>query len=196
MGISLQLPQGSPWRTVLRVCILLLAEAAVIAMLRDAPLVVLAATVVIALLALAVLELEVKISALGRWIFIAAIAVLGITYLGFAGYAINHAHQQNLISEKLESLRSRGLVLQQRPELSGMNAFEYADWQKQIAQWRDDTADYLERNLGVAAKTRFLITAGRLSFSYGSNQQLNQELNTTDGLGKNLQDVIDSRRPH
>ena len=34
MGISLQLPEGSPWRTILRVCLILLAEAAVIAMLK------------------------------------------------------------------------------------------------------------------------------------------------------------------
>lgn len=190
MGISLQLPEGSPWRTVARVCIILLAEAAVITMLRDAPLLFQAATVVIAILALIVLEAETKI---GGRVFALLVGGLGLIYLCFVGYAINHAYQAIAIDRKLQTLRSDGLAIEQRPH-TAMNTFEYADWQKQIDSWRGETADYLRGHIGGAAENRFLSTMGRLSYSYGSNQQLNSEINMVDSLGKNLQDIIDSRR--
>ncbi len=191
MGISLQLPEGSPWRTVARVCIILLAEAAVITMLRDAPLLFQVATVVIALLALIVLEAETKIE--GR-IFALLIATLGLIYLCFVGYAINHAYQAIAIDQKLQTLRSDGLTIQERPHTGAMNAFEYADWQKQIDRWRGETAEYLQGHVGGAAENRFLNTMGRPTYSYGgASEQLNSEINLVDSLGKNLQDIIDSR---
>jgi hypothetical protein len=155
MGISLQLPQGSPWRTILRVCIILLAEAAVITMLRDSPLLFQVATVVVAILALVVLEAETKI---GGQVFAVLVGALGLAYLCFVGYAISHAYQQMTIDRKLETLRSEGLAIQQRPQTGGMNPFEYTDWQKQIDSWRGETAKYLQEHAGGGAENRFLDT--------------------------------------
>jgi hypothetical protein len=192
VGISLQLPEGSPWRTILRVCIILLAEAAVITMLRDSPRLFQVATVAIAMLALIVLEAETKIRG---WVFTLLIGALGLAYLCFVGYAVNYAYQEIAIDRKLQTRRSEGLTIQQRPQTGGMTAFEYADWQKQLDQWRGETAKYLRDQIGGAAENRFLNTMGRPSYSYGgATQQLNSEINTVDSLGKNLQDIIDSRR--
>jgi hypothetical protein len=194
MGISLQIPAGSPWRTVFRVCLLLLSEGAVIALLRDAPLSFLAATAVIPLLGVVLLETEEKFSAGKRWLFVSGLGILALAYGCFVGYAIIHASDELAIGRTLDSFRSEGLVLQNRPSEAGMNAFEYSDWQKRIEQWRVETAKYLSDNVGDAAKNRFLNVTGRMSFNYGNaSPQLNHEINMIDWLGKNLQDIIDSR---
>lgn len=163
-------------------------------MLRDAPLLFLAATAVVPLLAVAVLELEAKISAVRPWLFATSISVIAVLYVGFVGYAVGHASNELAIARKLDLLRSKGLTIQERPQTAGMNPFEYADWKNQIEQWRNETAKYLEDYVGDAAKTRFLSTSGRLSMSYGgATPELNTQLNLLDWRGKNLQEIIDTR---
>ena len=165
-----------------------------IAMLRDAPLSFLAATAIVPLLVVAVVELESKLSAVKSWLFVALIGALAAVYIRFVAYAINHASRGIAIGIKLETFRNEGLLLEQKTRTS-MTAFEYADWQKQLGQWQDKTADYLNENVGDAAKNRFLSTLGRGSLSYGSDQQFNSFLNALVGQGKNLQDIIDGH-PH
>jgi hypothetical protein len=124
--------------------------------------------------------------------FPALLGTSGAVFAGFIVFAMVHGHQQSVITERLDTLRSEGLLLEQKPQ-TGMNAFEYADWQKELNQWQDGTANYLKENIGDVAKNRFISTMGRGSLSYVADQQFNGFLNALVWRGKNLQEIIDGR---
>src|ERR1700738_4969344 len=103
MSSSLQLPEGSPWRTIVRVSLLLLSEGALIAMLRDAPPLFLFATAVVPLLAVIVLELEGKFKANKQWLFATSIVFLAVVYGGFVTYAIKHSIAETAKRENIHT---------------------------------------------------------------------------------------------
>ena len=80
MGVSLQLPEGSSWRTAIRVALLLLSEDAIIAMLKDAPIEFLAATAVMPLLAVVALETHDKIKPARTWPLTIILTLLLLVY--------------------------------------------------------------------------------------------------------------------
>jgi hypothetical protein len=130
-----------------------------------------------------------------RWAFQTVLGVSGVVFAGFVAFAIMHAHNQFVITEKLDNFRSDGLLLEEAVR-KGMNAFEYSDWQKHIDEWSETTGSYLKENVSDVTKNRFLNTIGRLGLSWGTDQELNNHLNTVIGRGKNLQEIIDGRSHH
>jgi predicted PurR-regulated permease PerM len=191
--MAFQVPIELTWRNLFKASFLAIGDAALIATIKDQSFGLLAAMVLASVIGFVALVKEDWLRAKHPWAFQAVLGVSGAVFAGFIAFAIMHAHQQSVITEKLDGLRSEGLILEEKPRTS-MNAFEYTDWQKQIGLWSEVTSNYLNENIGDVAKNRFLNTLGRLSMSYGPDQQLNGYLNTLVGRGKNLQEIIDGRR--
>jgi hypothetical protein len=168
MGISLQLPEGSPGRTILRVLLLLLAEAALITLVKDAPYFVVIATALCPIAALALLESEnwIKHPLLPAFRKIAIVAV-SIVYFGFVIFAIVHAAQRERANRELEDIYSRMSIfakteadLINREKKDGDYFKDVAQYRTDYETWEKQTANWLEENLSSTAREKFLDYSG------------------------------------
>lgn len=178
MGISLQAPpEGSPWRTVLRVALLFLVEAALIALIKDAPIAILIATVFCAFAALATLEGEAWLNKRHRLGFSIAIFVVSAVYLSLVAYGVVHATNEEIAKHKIKALYAEGapfldLAHEVEEFKSQPEDFKTArdrkadDLVAEVRNWTDKTSTWLRDNLGETAKQRFLDTSDLKSFCW------------------------------
>jgi hypothetical protein len=198
MGISLQLPAGSPWRTVLRVCLILLAEAAVIAMLKDAPLYFQAATVITALFMLAVLEAENRLKQIHPRLFtISAIivaAVYGCLCVSAIQYSIHESARREDIIEHLQKFYSEAADFHRRG-VAALNApdEEFNKLGKEVDLWGTATGKWILEHMGRAALDRVIQTSNS-SLSYtGVTRERNNAVMNLRTLQENIGHLIDGR---
>jgi hypothetical protein len=187
--MGFQPPIELTWRNLFKASFLAIGDAALIAMIKDAELSLQLALVVASIIGFVALVKEDWLRAKHPVAFQFVLGVSAAIFLGFIIFATSHAYRERLIDKKLDELRSQGLEIYERPKQSTVDTLE---WQKQVDQWRDSTAKYLEENIGIDAKKRFLITVGRPSYSYGA-PAIDHQMNVADWSVKNLQDIIESR---
>ena len=191
--MAIQIPIELTWRNLFKASFLAIGDAALIAMIKDTSIALQTAMVVASIIGFTALVKEDWLRARGRYAFQSVLAISGLTFIVFVAFAIIHAFKENALALKLDELKNRGLLLEQRPFESGMNVYEFSDWKKQSDEWRKETSDYLESHIGVSAKSRFRTTVGRLTLNYSNaSPELNSEINSLDSSNKNLQEIIDN----
>jgi hypothetical protein len=182
MGISLQLPEGSPWRTVIRVCLLLLSEGAVIAMLRDAPLLFLVATAIVPVSVVAVLELDDRFKPNKRWLVTASIISLAVIYGGFVTYAVRKSIQSSALTRARDSHRAEVSTRLKafydesnmlfRESMGVKTSNEYTIYDAKAEDFSRRLEKWVTENMGSAANARLLryTMAPNLTFKNAINQ--------------------------
>ena len=206
MGISLQPPSsGSPWQTALRVAVLFLAEAGLIALIKDAAISVLIATVVCALIVLGLLEGEPKLRRLHRSAFTVTILLVSAIYLYFVGYAIVHAMERDRANQELVRIyTSMSPYFRTAGELNNATVKDakysaaVAQYQQDFEDWQKKTADWLEENLSPAAKQQFFDVSNIQFRCWGPpgqcrDMQVSGTLEEFNNAKRNLQIIMQNR---
>jgi hypothetical protein len=192
--MAFQPPIELTWRNLFKASFLAIGDAALIAMIKDTPIALQTAMVVASIIGFTALVKEDWLRAKHRYAFQVILTVSGLIFVVFIAFAISHGFTARAIDYKLDDLRNRGLVLEQRPFESGLDASEFSDWKKKIDEWKKETAGYLETHIGASAKNRVQATVGHPSFNYNNaSPELNHEINSLGWFNKNLQEIIDGR---
>src|SRR5258708_23756824 len=176
-------------------------------MIKDTPLTVLIATALCALAALAVLEGEGWLSRRHPRAFTSAIVAVSAIYLGFVGYAIEHAVRRAATNEALTKLyistaplleagQSLGKHMPQSndPEfLKSIDQFEL-DW----LNWNEKARSWLASNLGDAAREQLLDVSTIPVYclgppNQGCNTTFSSTLNQVINAKNNLAIIMQSR---
>jgi hypothetical protein len=167
MGISLQLPEASPWRTIVRVLLLLLAEGSLITLIKDAPFFVVVATVLCPLVVLILLEIDGRLK--GRYSppFLVGISIIGLIYAGFIGYAIEHTMQRDGVNRELVSIYSSmapffkaGTDLNKLVKSDPEYPKAVSQYQQDYEAWEQKTGEWLAKNISQAAAEQFVDLSG------------------------------------
>ena len=79
-----------------------------------------------------------------------------------------------------------------RPLPKDMSPEDFKKYQEECDAWLNQTINWIEKNMGDAAKARFLDTGGSLSFSYSAaiNEKHNNIIGAIVTYRKNLQTLI------
>ena len=163
------------------------------------------ATVVCAVAGLFVLEAEGWLQKRHRYGFTTIIVIVSAVYLGFVGFAINHAVERAATKAGLKAISSASTPLIDRqiplapknnetaPTLNGaaVDQFErdYLDWERTSAAW-------IREHLGDAAHDHFLDRSNITSFSqWGlvADFKYDHLRNLLSGERRNLISIMESR---
>jgi hypothetical protein len=192
--MAFQPPIELTWRNLFKASFLAIGDAALIAMIKDTPIALQTAMVVASIIGFTALVKEDWLRSFYRYAFQIVLTFSGLIFVIFIAFAISHGFTERAVDQKLDDLKNRGLVLEQRPFESGLNSSEFSDWKEKIDEWKKETGDYLGSYIGASAKNRFQITVGHPSFNYNNaSPELNHEINTLGWFNKNLQEIIDGR---
>jgi hypothetical protein len=140
--MGFQPPIELTWRNLFKASFLAIGDAALIAMIKDTSIALQTAMVVASIIGFTALVKEDWLRARGRYALQSVLAISGLIFTVFVAFAIMHALKENAVALKLDELKNQGLLLEQRPFESGMNAYEFSDWKKQSDEWKKETADY------------------------------------------------------
>jgi hypothetical protein len=170
MGISLQLPPSSPWRTVFRVCLLLLAEGGLIAMLKDAPLYFQIATVIAAVVMLVVFEAEERLGKVHPRLFVAAAAIIFVIYGALSVSAVRYSMNESARRENIHTHLSKfyvdlGNLIEQRLP-NDISPADFAKYQTNAETTVNDIGTWIKGNMGDAALARFADRSGMQGGQY------------------------------
>jgi hypothetical protein len=181
------------WRSLARIGLGFAGEYALLALIEEAPAALKIATVICAVAGLFILETESRLRK--RRAFVGAIVAVCVIYFGFIGYAVNHVYQETAIEKRLHQLSVQGITFQTNPFPNRTPSMEeLQQWADSIDVWKNTTATYLQDNLGDYERERFLNIRGMPMFSYGgASTEVNQLLNISVNLHKNLTSIIESR---
>lgn len=138
--MPIQLPIPFTWKSLFKICLLVVAEGSVLALIRDAAVSLQVATIVAAIAAFAALEVEERLRVQHRHLFPATLIIAGGIWLGFIGYAVVHAvnrenkqHQLEAIYVAAEPLVTRANSLAAIPNVSRDSQI-FKDYMSDIAQ--------------------------------------------------------------
>jgi hypothetical protein len=198
MGISLQLPPNSPWRTIIRVCLLLLAEAAVIAMLRDAPLYFQIATVIAAILMLAILETEDRLGKIHPRIFLAAFIPVFMIYGALCASAVKYSLDASAKRENIHKHLSQfyvemgSLIDESLP--ANISPSDFSSYQNNANSIVGNIGQWIKDNMGDAALARFWDRGGMMQgrYSLAVNDMHNTMIMNQMRLRQNLLAMLES----
>jgi hypothetical protein len=198
MGISLQLPAGSPWRTILRVCLILLAEAAVIAMLKDAPIYFQVATVVAALAMLVVLESEDRLVKTHRRLFVVVAACIFVVYVALCAsavkYSLDVSAKREDIHEHLSQFYVEMGILIDKNLPANISPGDFANYQDNANSIVSNIGQWIKDNMGDAAFARFWDRSGMMQgrYSLAVNDMHNTMILNQIRLRQNLLTMLES----
>lgn len=178
------------WRSLIIIGLAWAAEYALLELIGEANLALKVATILCAIAALFILEIEQWFAGGHRFYFRAGIIIVSILYLCFVGYAIKYAYDRYSAHQYLEESYTQGAEIRQAPFKGDVNV---QDWTKKLQAWRDETSSYLKDNVGGMAYDKFLIT-GKGTVQYSKDEALNYGLNQASDLLANLESIIVSGR--
>jgi predicted PurR-regulated permease PerM len=125
-------------------------EYALLSLIEDSPEILKFATIFCSLGALAILEFREWIEQKRPGLFVHAIAAVFIIYLGFIGYAVHIVLHKQYIRSELQNIYSASTSwTRERTQALAIHT-------AQIRQWEDESANWIEENLGNAARDQFL----------------------------------------
>ena len=201
-----QVPLDLTWRTLFEASLLVVGDAALVAMIRDAPLVLLFAMVLASFGAFWALHFEDWLRAKHPLVFQGILGVCGLIFLGFVVFAANHSIQEELTKRGLKTLYAEAgpfIVTANDIEAMPFNTSEAIavrqkkidDLVADINSWDDKTASWLRHNLGETARERFLDTANLPTFCWTNdcNEYLGRPLNRLVNRKKNLSAVLENQ---
>ncbi len=161
--VSPALDEAITWRSVTRIGLGFAAEYALLALIEDAPAALKIATVICAVAGLFVLETENWFHRQHKRLFISSIAALVAIYLCFIAYAAAHAlgkqHRQAQLREIYVAgnlLKDRELNIEPGGTGGSYEAKDVTQLEADVVSWRNETAIWLAKNYGPAARVRFL----------------------------------------
>ena len=178
------------WRSLILIGLAWAAEYALLGLIADANLPLRVATILCALAALFILEIQQWYGGMYRYQFAFGIIILTILYLFFVGYAVKYAYDRYVVRQYFEESYTHGADIRQAPFKGDVNV---QDWTKKLQAWRDETASYLKDNVGGMAYEKFLNT-GRGGLQYSKDETLNFGINQASDLLANLESIIVSGR--
>jgi len=121
--MAFQPPIELTWRNLFKASFLAIGDAALIAMIKDAPVSLQFAMVLASIIGFAALVKEEWLHSQHRYAFQTVLGISGAIFSVFVAFAIAHGFNEYAVAIKLDELKNRGLVLEQRPFESGMNAY-------------------------------------------------------------------------
>ena len=178
-----------------------------IALIKDAPISILIATIISALAALAILEMEAWLTQKHRSAFTVSVFVVSVIYLGFVGFAIGHAIQREAANrgliQKYESaapLFKQGKSLIEHHLTSADAEFlkSIDQFHEDYDQWGRETSEWLVANLGNPASEQFLDMSTLPTYCWGPpmegcNIKLSGTYNALINAKKNLAIIMQNR---
>jgi hypothetical protein len=167
------------WRTIARIGLVWAAEYALLALIEDSPAAVKLATLVCALLALLTLQFEDRVRSLKRTLFRDVMFALGVIYSAFIVYAVVHVYDRESARRTAKELYVSSSEMMNRqlpvaadvPNGGSYDAKAVTQVADDAATWRKNTAEWLGKNLGEAARERFLDVSGFPSLCWGPKYQ-------------------------
>jgi hypothetical protein len=149
------------WKNLCSAGLLLAAEYEVLALIEDAPAIIKGATVVCDIAALAVMQFETGLRQRANNLYAVLLSGVFAFYLAFIAYAMVHTYHQSEMHDALDNyyIASGELYDEVQPFLLSSDAppkETIVKWRADIGKWRDDTAQYIDLNLGAADRDRFL----------------------------------------
>jgi hypothetical protein len=163
-------------------------EYSLLSLIEDAPEVLKVATILCSLAALACLEGRIWLNRQRAGLFTIVITVIIITYGAFIAYATAHTYIRYQVNEHLQHIYADGAAIRQAPLSQG--TVNVPRWTEEVTIWRDDTAAYINDNIGVMAYRKFLNTGAKPSIDYSRDQSVNHSMNLMNELLDNLEAVI------
>jgi hypothetical protein len=153
--------------SAIRIGLIWAGEYALLSLIEDSPEALKFATIFCAVGALATLEFREWLELRWRRLFILTITVLSLIYLGFISYAVHVAWHRQHVRNELKNIYSASTALTKLRPGSVVDAGEYS---AKIRKWEDDSAKWIEENLGIAASDQFLSRSAPSTFATGNSQ--------------------------
>jgi hypothetical protein len=152
------------WTGVFKLGLGIIAEAAMLALIEDAPESVKAATLVCSVLALGALQFEQQLRNVNaKNLFRNVLIVLAVIYSGFVIYALVQIYQRDATHRHLvEKYVEAGLLIDRKISTHGVASNPQFDedaikqFHDDAVAWEDSTQKWLLTNFGPAARERFL----------------------------------------
>jgi hypothetical protein len=135
-------------------------EYALLSLIEDAPEALKVATVICAVGALIALETELWLRK--RNAFIPLISALSVIYASFVSYAIYETIHRNAVLQHLqEACVQSGTLLYYPAETmlkpdGGVDQSALREYSIRAQKWAKETSDWIDNNIGIGAKERFL----------------------------------------
>lgn len=192
--MAFQAPIELTWRNLFKASFLAIGDAALIAMIKDQALTMQVAMVAASIIGFTALVKEDWLRSKNRYAFQLVLGISGSIFIVFVIFAVSHAFKEHNVDGALDTFRSRGIVLEQRPFEVGMSQDDITKWQSEIETWSNETSKYLNDNISETTKNRFRSTVGHGYLLYnGISDDINQRINKLNWYGKNLQEIMNQR---
>ncbi|MGA2792373.1 MAG: hypothetical protein ABSE69_02400 [Roseiarcus sp.] len=188
------------WETAARAALIWAAEYTMLSMIEDSSHLLKVMTIICALSGLVVLEARKTIFLhYGKTLWLIVVATISVTYLGFVVYAITDLYEHRLIRAKLRSIYiAAGPIIDRKiPAISIPGArpsevpgVEYdqtavSKFVLDAKEWESTTAQWLQDNIGFAARERFLDLSSIQSYCWGPSNDVNVLCDNKYDLQKN-----------
>jgi|SRR5579872_5068313 len=160
--MAFQVPIDLTWRNLFKASLLVVGDAALVAMIRDAPVVLLLALVLSSFGAFWALHFEDFLRALHPLAFRLTMGVCGTIFMGLAIFASAHAINEEISKHRIKALYSEAAPFVpvaneiERMEANPARQAKIDQLILDVRNWDDKTSNWLRDNLGEAAQQRFL----------------------------------------
>jgi hypothetical protein len=187
-------------RSLIRIGLAFAAEYALLALIEDAPAALKIATVICAIGALLALETEAQLKTWWRYSPGVIISALALIYAGFVGYGIQqHFHGEGIKAGLKDKYFASAELAHVYIVVDANGAPDKGALEQRTegaVKWEVDTEQWIEANIGKAARERFLDSGATTNFGWlvpkdAESSRFNNAMNRFLGLRKNLATMIE-----
>jgi hypothetical protein len=184
------------WKNLCSAGLLLAAEYEVLSLIEDAPALLKGATVACDIVAIAIMQFETSLRERAKNLYGILLGGVAVFYLAFLTYALQHMMHQSEVHDALDHyyVASGELYDEVQPFLLSSDAppkENIVKWRADIGTWRDETAHYIDVNLGAADRDRFLDAWTRPTIDSSGWPEVDAGISYLSKLRANLNTIRD-----